>query len=168
MAFRSLCTVGSSFGIRGATYPALLAGTRRLWLVRHSNLDRWLRRFTRSATFSFLLGKLPIFADRVSALCGINAAQLGCFFFFWLINMFVIYMGIESIRILLNIKAPLLDCCSVCRCLAWAYFAAGGFGDMLSQPSQFDAGPTAKTGKFWSYFLLALTGNVGLLGDARA
>ena len=39
---------------------------------------------------------------------GINAAQLGCFLFFWLINMFVIYKGIESIRMLLNIKAPLL------------------------------------------------------------
>ena len=34
--------------------------------------------------------------------------QFVCFMFFWAINMIVIYAGIESIRILLNIKAPLL------------------------------------------------------------
>ena len=40
---------------------------------------------------------------------GINAAQLACFLAFWAVNMVVIYLGIDSIRVLLNIKAPLLD-----------------------------------------------------------
>jgi NCS1 family nucleobase:cation symporter-1 len=43
--------------------------------------------------------------------------------------------------------------------LAWAYREAGGFGDMLSKPSQFAPGGP-RQGQFWSYFILALTANV--------
>ena len=50
-----------------------------------------------------------------------------CFLFFWAINMFVVYKGIESIRFLLNIKAPLLIALGLLL-LAWAYRNAGGFG----------------------------------------
>ena len=73
--------------------------------------------------------------------------------------MFVIYRGIESIRILLNIKAPLLIALGLAL-LAWAYHAAGGFGPMLSQPSQFAPGEP-KAGQFWAFFFPALTANVG-------
>src|SRR4029079_12431926 len=41
----------------------------------------------------------------------------------------------------------------------WAYVTAGGFGDMLSRPSQFGLGQL-KEGHFWGFFILALTGNV--------
>ncbi len=91
----------------------------------------------------------PLFGD-------INAAQLGCFLFFWAINMAVIYRGIESIRILLNIKAPLLILLGLAL-LAWAYTQAGGWGDMLSKPSTFDE---SEGHKFWPFFITALTGNV--------
>jgi NCS1 family nucleobase:cation symporter-1 len=88
----------------------------------------------------------------------VNAAQLGCFLAFWLINMAVVYKGIESIRLLLNIKAPLLIVLGLAL-LAWAYDAAGGFGEMLSQRSQFEPGmPREK--EFWNTFLLGLTANV--------
>ncbi len=53
--------------------------------------------------------------------------------------MIVIWMGIDSIRVLLNIKAPLLIVLGLAL-LAWAYRAAHGFGPMLAQPSQFDPG----------------------------
>ncbi len=43
------------------------------------------------------------------ALIGINASQLGCFLFFWAINMLVIYKGIESIRILLEHQGAAAD-----------------------------------------------------------
>jgi NCS1 family nucleobase:cation symporter-1 len=99
------------------------------------------------------------FGDPGVADSGVNLAQLGCFLAFWLINMWVIYMGIESIRILLNVKAPLLIILGLAL-LAWAYFQAGGFGEMLSKPSQFAPGQP-QAGKFWSFFVIALTGNVG-------
>jgi len=90
---------------------------------------------------------------------GINTPQLVCFLFFWGINMLVIYKGIDSIRFLLNLKAPLLILLGLAL-LAWAYKQAGGFGPMLSQPSQFVPGG-AKEGQFWIVFFPSLTGMIG-------
>jgi NCS1 family nucleobase:cation symporter-1 len=73
--------------------------------------------------------------------------------------MWVIYRGIETIRVLLNIKAPLLIALGLLL-LWWAYRAAGGFGPILSQPSAFDPGQP-KAGQFWSFFFPALTGMIG-------
>ena len=53
--------------------------------------------------------------------------------------MLVVYKGIDCIRWLLNIKAPLLIALGLVL-LWWAYQNAGGFGPILSQPSAFDAG----------------------------
>src|SRR5262249_6843890 len=93
------------------------------------------------------------------AVLEINVSQLACFLAFWGINMFVIYRGIESIRTLLNIKAPLLILLGLAL-LAWAYRQAGGFGPMLSQPSKFVPGGP-KAGEFWQFFFPALTAMVG-------
>src|SRR5205085_4067809 len=90
---------------------------------------------------------------------GITLAEFVCFLFFWAINMFVVYKGIESIRFLLNIKAPLLIALGLLL-LAWAYRNAGGFGPILAQPSAFDAGQP-KAGQFWSFFVPSLTGMIG-------
>jgi NCS1 family nucleobase:cation symporter-1 len=67
----------------------------------------------------------------------------------------VIYMGIASIRILLNIKAPILIALGLAL-LAWAYREAHGFGPMLAQPSQFEPGQP-HAGQFWTFFFPALT-----------
>jgi NCS1 family nucleobase:cation symporter-1 len=71
----------------------------------------------------------------------------------------VIFRGIDTIRWLLNIKAPLIIALGLLL-LWWAYRAAGGSGPILSQPSQFDAGQP-HAGKFLTYFFPALTGMVG-------
>src|SRR5207253_4837026 len=94
-----------------------------------------------------------------AAVLGVTAPQFVAFMIFWAINMLVIYKGIDSIRILLNIKAPLLIVLGL-MLLGWAYRKAGGFGPMLSQPSAFDPGQP-KAGQFWPFFLPALTGMIG-------
>ncbi len=143
----------ASFGILGANIPALL---RALVACGWFGIQTWIGG---EAIYMIMKEFVPSWGELAPLpLVDINAAQLGCFLFFWLINMLVIYKGIESIRILLNIKAPLLIVLGLAL-LAWAYFAAGGFGDMLSRPSQFAPGQP-KEGKFWGYFILALTGNV--------
>jgi NCS1 family nucleobase:cation symporter-1 len=98
-------------------------------------------------------------AGEVMPMLGITQAQLVCFLFFWGINLWVIYRGIDTIRVLLNIKAPLLITLGLVL-LGWAYREAGGFGPILSQPSAFDVGG-AKEGQFWGYFFPALTGMIG-------
>jgi NCS1 family nucleobase:cation symporter-1 len=143
----------ASFGLRGANVPALL---RALVACGWFGIQTWI-----GGEAIYLITKefIPSWGELAPIpRLGINAAQLGCFLLFWLINMLVIYKGIESIRILLNIKAPLLILLGLAL-LGWAYVTAGGFGDMLSRPSQFAAGGP-KEGRFWGYFILALTGNV--------
>ena len=90
---------------------------------------------------------------------GINTPQLICFMIFWRVNQAIIWRGIESIRLLLNIKAPLPIGLGLAL-LYWAYQSANGFGSMLSQPSSFSSGEK-KEGQFWSFFFPALTATVG-------
>ena len=78
-----------------------------------------------------------------------------CFLLFWLINLAVILMGIESIRILQGISAPILLAVGVLL-LAWAYHKAGGFGPMLAAPSRF-----RNFADFLKFLIPALNGTVG-------
>jgi len=64
----------------------------------------------------------------------------------------------------LNIKAPLLIALGLLL-LFWAYRKAGGFGPILSQPSEF-ALRTLQRGHFWKYFFPSLTGMVGFWGHS--
>jgi len=98
-------------------------------------------------------------AGKPASIVGITAAQFLCFLLFWGINMLVVYKGINCIRWLLNIKAPLLIVLGLVL-LGWANRKAGGFGPILSQPSAFAAGQP-KSGQFFSFFFPALTGMVG-------
>ena len=144
----------ASFGTLGANVPALL---RALVACGWFGIQSWIGG---SAIYKIL----GVFVPAMTAAApigwlGINGAQLTCFLFFWAINMLVVYKGIDCIRWLLNIKAPLLIALGLLL-LAWAYSKAGGFGPMLSQPSAFDPGQ-AKAGQFWSYFFPALTGMIG-------
>jgi NCS1 family nucleobase:cation symporter-1 len=143
-----------SFGILGANVPALL---RALVACGWFGIQTWIGGW---AIYKILTVFIPAWNALPNLpVLGINIAQLGCFLFFWLINMIVIFNGIESIRILLNIKAPLLITLGLAL-LAWAYWRANGFGEMLSKPSDFEPGGT-KAGEFWKFFFPALTGVVG-------
>jgi NCS1 family nucleobase:cation symporter-1 len=143
-----------SFGILGANVPALL---RALVACGWFGIQSWIGGW---AIYMILVKFIPSWGslDKLPLL-DINAAQLGCFLFFWAINMWVIYQGVESIRILLNVKAPLLIGLGLVL-LGWAYVKANGFGTMLSRPSAFDVGGT-KAGEFWPFFFASLTANVG-------
>jgi nucleobase:cation symporter-1, NCS1 family len=144
----------ASFGILGANVPALL---RALVACGWFGIQTWIGGW---AIYQVLAIAFPSWEELPKlAVLEINVPQLACFLAFWGINMFVIYRGIESIRILLNIKAPLLILLGLAL-LAWAYRQAGGFGPMLSQPSKFVPGGS-KAGEFWQFFFPALTAMVG-------
>ncbi|MBI3298174.1 MAG: NCS1 family nucleobase:cation symporter-1 [Elusimicrobia bacterium] len=143
----------ASFGILGANVPALL---RALVACGWFGIQTWIGG---DAIYRIIAIYVPAITAAPAAFGGINLAQFACFLFFWAINILVIYRGIESIRFLLDIKAPLLITLGLAL-LAWAYKQAGGFGPMLSQPSAFVEGG-AKEGKFWLVFFPSLTGMIG-------
>src|SRR5438270_1212747 len=144
----------AAFGTRGATVPALL---RAFVACGWFGIQAWIGGnaiYQIAAVFVPSLGR----SQPIGAL-GISLPQLVCFLFFWSINMWVIYKGIHTIRILLSIKAPLLIALGFAL-LWWAYRSAGGFGPILSQPSAFDPGQP-KSGQFFAFFVPALTGMIG-------
>ncbi len=144
----------AAFGTTGANVPALL---RAFVACGWFGIQSWIGG---NAIYKILAVFWPSLASgSTNNFLGITGAQLLCFLFFWGINMWVIYRGIETIRVLLNIKAPLLIALGLLL-LWWAYRAAGGFGPILSQPSAFDPGQP-KAGQFWTFFFPALTGMIG-------
>jgi nucleobase:cation symporter-1, NCS1 family len=143
----------ASFGTRGANVPAVL---RAFVACGWFGIQTWIGG---EAIYKICVTIFHLHPATPSNWPGITGGQFLCFLFFWGINMWVIYRGIETIRWLLNLKAPLLIVLGLAL-LAWAYRQAGGFGPMLSQPSQFAPGQP-QAGKFWIYFFPALTGMVG-------
>ena len=143
----------AAFGIRGANVPAVL---RALVACGWFGIQAWIGGW---AIYKILAIHWTAWEALPTPFFGINGPQLGCFLFFWAINMWVIHKGIDSIRVLLNIKAPLLILLGLAL-LYWAYSKAGGFGPMLDTPSAFAPGQP-KAGKFFAFFFPALTGMIG-------
>src|SRR6266513_2339623 len=144
----------ASFGVVGANVPAIL---RALVACGWFGIQTWIGG---DAIYKILAVFIPSLASGTpSASFGITPAQFVCFLFFWGINMLVVYKGIDCIRWLLNIKAPLLIALGL-MLLWWAYRNAGGFGPILSQPSAFDPGQP-KAGQFFHFFVPGLTGMIG-------
>jgi len=78
-----------------------------------------------------------------------------CFLGFWLLNMVVVWRGVESIRHLQAFGAPTMFVMAAAL-LIWVRVKAGSFGSMLSTPSQFHT-----TSSFLLVFFPSLTAMVG-------
>jgi NCS1 family nucleobase:cation symporter-1 len=143
----------AAFGTHGANIPAVL---RALVACGWFGIQTWIGGEAIYKICVTLRGWQP--APAINWL-GISFLQFLCFLFFWCVNLVVIYKGINCIRWLLNIKAPLLILLGL-GLLFWAWRSAGGFGPILSQPSAFAAGQP-KAGQFLAFFFPALTGMVG-------
>jgi NCS1 family nucleobase:cation symporter-1 len=134
--------VRASFGVRGANIPAVL---RALVACGWFGIQTWIGG---QAIHSMLKILWPASAD-------FAAGIWVCFFAFWLINMWVVWKGIETIRVLDGVGAPFL--LIVGLALLWYTVSkAGGFGPVLNTPGKFQT-----TGEFLRYFIPSLTGMVG-------
>jgi nucleobase:cation symporter-1, NCS1 family len=126
-----------SFGVMGANLPAML---RALVACGWFGIQAWIG------------------GEAVNALVGALAPGWNhpwlCFFGFWLLNLLVILRGIETVRWLQGVSAPVLVALGAAM-LAWAYRKAGGFGPMLEAPSKFHT-----TSEFLRFFVPSLTGVV--------
>jgi len=143
----------ASFGLVGANIPSLLRGIVACgWFGIQTWIGGAAIHQMMAAGFDWWQA-LPVvdlgFIGKMSL-----GAWIG-FGLFWLLNMAIIYRGIESIRFLEQLGAPFLLAIGL-GLLAWAWIRAGGLGPMLSKPDRFDS-----VGQLLSFFFPALTGMVG-------
>jgi nucleobase:cation symporter-1, NCS1 family len=134
--------VRASFGVRGANLPAIL---RALVACGWFGIQTWIGG---AAIHALLVILWPQAA-------GFPASIWLCFFFFWLLNMVVVWRGIETIRVLEGIGAPFMLGVGLLL-LWWIASQAGGLGPVLSAPSKFQSTP-----EFLRFFVPSLTGMVG-------
>lgn len=144
----------TSFGVRGAQLPAIL---RAIVACGWFGIQTWLG----GQAIYTILNLVMDNALQGSVLpgLGINAGQLVCFLLFWALHIYFIAKGTDSIRWMETAAAPLL-LLSALGLVWWAYSKAGGFGPMVSTPSQFVEGGK-KAGQFWTVFWPSLTAMVG-------
>lgn len=138
----------ASFGTRGANIPAML---RAIVACGWFGIQTWIGA---DALYHILKAWNPSLADVNTQSLFPQALPMICFFAFWLLNMYIVYLGVESIRKLLVFKAIFLPLAALAL-LAWAITAAKGLGPILEQPSKLHGND------FWKYFFPALTGMVG-------
>jgi len=134
--------VRASFGVKGANIPAVL---RALVACGWFGIQTWIGG---GAIFSMLKILWPSAGNWPGGIWI-------CFFAFWLVNMAVIWRGIETIKFLEGIGAPFMLCVGLLL-LFWITGKAGGLGPVLSAPSKFTS-----TAAFMKFFIPSLTGMVG-------
>jgi NCS1 family nucleobase:cation symporter-1 len=141
ISFPVLCR--ASFGVLGANIPAVL---RAIVACGWFGIQTWI-------------GGLAIVA-LVSAAWPPLAATPGLrgigFGIFWVIQVVIILRGVEGIKVLGSLAAPVLMTGAIVL-LLWAMRHAGGLGHILAQSQQLQKGH----GNFWALFPAALTANVG-------
>ena len=141
--------VRASFGTKGANIPAML---RAIVACGWFGIQTWIGG---ASLYNIFRAWNPSLAEIDNSSLFPQAFPMICFFVFWALNMFIIYLGVDSIRKLLVFKAFFLPVAALAL-LIWAIVAAKGVGPILSQPSKF-----ATSADFWHYFFPALTGMIG-------
>ena len=134
--------IRAPFGVRGANLPAIL---RAVVACGWFGIQSWIGG---TAIHSMLAVIWP-------ATAGSAFAKWACFLVFWLLNMVIVWRGVESIRHLQAFGAPFMFIMAAAL-LIWVRIKAGSFGRMLSTPSQFHS-----TGEFLAVFFPSLTAMVG-------
>jgi len=134
--------IRAPFGVLGANLPAIL---RALVACGWFGIQTWIGGM---AIHSMLLVFWPSAA-------GVAWSLWACFLGFWLLNMVVVWRGVESIRFLQGFGAPFMFVMAAAL-LIWVRIKAGSFGSMLSTPSKFHSWH-----EFLPVFFPTLTGMVG-------
>ena len=141
-----------SFGTRLANLPALL---RAIVACGWFGIQTWIGGFALYQMFRVWFPAFETLPQVFPDAFGLQTGPAITFLLFWLLNMYVVYLGVESIRKLLVFKAIFLPLAALAL-LFWAIQAGNGLGPILAQPAKFQS-----SAEFWNFFFPALTGMVG-------
>src|SRR5438105_4457589 len=121
----------ASFGVRGANIPAIL---RAIVACGWFGIQTWIGGFALYQMLRLWIPALETLPPVFPSWTGLTTGPAICFFLFWVLNMLIVYLGVESIRKLLMFKAIFLPLAALAL-LFWAIKAAKGLGPILEQPS---------------------------------
>ncbi|WP_027946517.1 NCS1 family nucleobase:cation symporter-1 [Amycolatopsis taiwanensis] len=132
------------YGVRGANVAALL---RAFIACGWFGIQTWVG----GEAIYILLGRLlgPVWRD-AAAIGGQPWTLWLSFAVFWVVQMLIIWRGMEAVRRFENWTAPLVSV-GFLILLGYVLFKAGGIGPILSEPSKLGWGPS-----FWKVFAPAL------------
>jgi nucleobase:cation symporter-1, NCS1 family len=141
VSFPVLCR--ASFGVRGANVPALL---RALVACGWFGIQTWIGGL---ALHTLLAAAIPAWTR-------LPGAVWLAFAMFWLIQVLIIFKGLDGIKYLESWSAPLL-LGGGALLLFWAVRRGGGLGHILAESVRLQTTHVP----FWQLFPAALTANVG-------
>ncbi|MBT2528674.1 NCS1 family nucleobase:cation symporter-1 [Streptomyces sp. ISL-99] len=137
----------ASFGLRGANLPALIrAGVACAWF----GIQTWIG----GQGIFVLLGKIFGGWAEASRIGGQPWTLWVCFVLFWVLELTIIYRGMEALRRFENWAAPFVIVGALVL-LGWMTWKAGGVGPLLDQPSKLGWGSG-----FWPVFFPSLMGMI--------
>jgi NCS1 family nucleobase:cation symporter-1 len=139
----------ASFGVKGANIPAML---RAIVACGWFGIQTWIGG---ASIYNLLRAWNPSWQAIDTASLFPQSIPIFCFLAFWALNMFIVYLGVDSIKKLLLFKAIFLPLAAL-GLLAWAIIAAKGLGPILNQPSQYSS-----SSEFFRFFFPGLTAVVG-------
>ena len=145
----------ASFGVWGANIPALIrAGVACGWF----GIQTWIGGHALFVLIGEVLGDSWLNANKIAIGFGEFASQpitlWLSFAIFWVLNIFIILRGMDTIRRFENWAAPFVMVVAIIL-LIWMASAAGGFGPIISDPGKLGWGAD-----FWAIFPLSLMGMI--------
>ncbi|MFQ5602685.1 MAG: NCS1 family nucleobase:cation symporter-1 [bacterium] len=150
--------VRSSFGIKGAHIPSLL---RALIACGWFGIQTWIGGLAIHAIISILWQGWSHLGGE-STFMGYTLSHYLSFFIFWLMNLYFVWAGTESIKWMETAAAPFLLLMGICL-LIWAAIKVGGVGAILKKSDELAQARSAmSSNKFvLNLFIPWLTAMVG-------
>lgn len=137
----------ASFGVRGANLAALIrAAVACAWF----GIQTWIG----GSGIFVLLGEIFGGWEDAGQIAGQPWPLWLCFLLFWVLELAIIYRGMEALRRFENWAAPFVIV-GAFALLVWIGVKAGGFGVLLDQPSKLGWGE-----EFWPVFFPSLMGMI--------
>ncbi len=141
--------IRAPFGVLGAHVPSML---RTLVACGWFGIQTWIGGTAITAILSILAPGWSELGGGWS-LMGYGLPDYAGFLIFWLINLYFVWAGTESIKILETLAAPFLILVGLLL-LFWAISQAGGIGAILSESDRL---VTSSSGQLsWPRFLMTL------------
>lgn len=119
------------FGVFGSNVPALM---RALVACGWFGINTWIGGSAiHTLWMAIVPDGTPAMPQLLPAWFGITTGQFVCFTVFWLVNVFFIVRGMESIKWMETLAAPFLLVLGLAF-FGWAWYRVGDLGAMLADP----------------------------------